>query len=83
MKIRRDEVDVQWEKASEEVRSFYGKAYFYRFFKGDNRKNAADSPDKVIDAVVDALLNETPKARYMVPGSTRLLDIYTVSIFHI
>lgn len=80
MKIRRDEVDIQWERATEEVRSFYGKDYFYRFFLKDNRENSAESPDKVIEAVVDALLNETPRARYLVPGSSRLVDIHAVSL---
>ncbi|XP_061173524.1 D-beta-hydroxybutyrate dehydrogenase, mitochondrial-like [Saccostrea echinata] len=76
VKIRRHEVDIQWERASEEVKNFYGKAYFYRFFNRDNRKNSADSPDRVIDAVVDALLNESPRARYLVPGSSRMIDVY-------
>ncbi|XP_052699389.1 D-beta-hydroxybutyrate dehydrogenase, mitochondrial-like [Crassostrea angulata] len=72
VKIRRDEVDIPWEPATEEVKSFYGKDYFYRFFLKDNQENSAESPDKVIEAVVDALLNETPRARYLVPGSSRL-----------
>lgn len=80
MKIRRDEVDMQWERATEEVKSFYGKDYFYRFFLKDNRENSAESADKVIEAVVDALLNEAPRARYLVPGSSRLVDIHAVSL---
>lgn len=72
VKIRRDEVDIQWERATEEVKSFYGKDYFYRFFLKDNRENSAESPDKVIEAVVDALLYEALRARYLVPGSSRL-----------
>lgn len=73
-------MDIQWERATEEVKSFYGKDYFYRFFLKDNRENSAESPDKVIEAVVDALLNETPRARYLVPGSSRLVDIDAVSL---
>uniref|UniRef100_A0A8W8HT96 Dehydrogenase/reductase SDR family member 11 n=1 Tax=Magallana gigas TaxID=29159 RepID=A0A8W8HT96_MAGGI len=57
VKIRRDEVDIQWERATEEVKSFYGKDYFNLFSLKDNRENSAESPDKVIEAVVDALLN--------------------------
>uniref|UniRef100_A0A8W8HT25 Ketoreductase domain-containing protein n=1 Tax=Magallana gigas TaxID=29159 RepID=A0A8W8HT25_MAGGI len=78
VKIRRNEVDIQWERATEEVKSFYGKDYFYRFFLKDNRENSAESPDKVIEAVVDALLNEAPRARYLVPGSSRLIDIHAI-----
>ena len=78
VKVRRDEVDIQWERASEEVRSFYGKDYFYRFFQKDNREHSADSPDRVIQAVQDALLNGTPRARYLVPGSDRVVDIHAV-----
>lgn len=73
-------MDIQWERATEEVKSFYGKDYFYRFFLKDNRENSAESPDKVIEAVVDALLNEAPRARYLVPGSSRLIDIHAVSL---
>lgn len=64
----------------EEVKSFYGKDYFYWFFLKDNWENLVEFLDKVIEVVVDVFLNEVFKVCYLVFGSFRFIDIYVVSL---
>ncbi|XP_055346861.1 retinol dehydrogenase 16-like [Paramacrobiotus metropolitanus] len=64
-------VDKHWQNSSEEMRTFYGEAY-YAAFKKHLEKVSASSCARLsepVDCMEDAVISEHPKLRY-VPGST-------------
>ena len=67
--------------ASSEVKNAYGREYMDELVNGI--KNAgtwcAPSLDPVIDAMVDAILSETPRYRYLIDGSKKAFDKFCVS----
>ena len=69
-----------WVDASLDTRETYGKRYFYSPYeriKGFNP--TAVSPNPVLDAFEDALLNTRPKPRYLIAGGNGLFDPFSVS----
>ena len=76
------EIDKQWEEATPEVRELYGKEYFYRSMDVGPHEHAGSSPDPVLDAIEDALINVSPQPRYIVPGSDLLIDRFAVGFNH-
>lgn len=71
-----------WNSASEEVRGSYGKDYFEALYSGTESAagEAAKSTMDVIDAMEDAVVNTSPCIRYLVDGSSRIVDINNVSM---
>lgn len=77
------ECDEMWNDASEDVKKLYGKKYFYLPYDGyvndyNNRSLSALSPDMVLEAMEDALLNVRPKSRYIVGGGSGMYDPYAI-----
>ena len=72
---------LMWENATEEVRCAYGQDYFDSIYTGTKAaaKEAAKSTAAVIDAMEDALINASPKIRYLIDGSIRAVDYVNVS----
>ncbi|XP_060069077.1 D-beta-hydroxybutyrate dehydrogenase, mitochondrial-like [Ylistrum balloti] len=71
------EVDYMWEQASEDVRQTYGRPYFdaiYQEMEKESRKDRTMSADKVMNAIEDAIIAATPKARYLIGGSFSIVD---------
>ena len=77
----RSEVEKQWDEATPEVRQHYGKEYFYRCIDEDAERDACPTPEPVLDAIEDALINASPQPRYLVPGSRFLIDRFAVCYF--
>ena len=77
----RAEVDVQWEEATPEVKEHYGKDYFYKWVRERTEGNSCPTPDPVLNAIEDALLNINPQPRYLVPGGDFLFDKFAVCYF--
>ncbi|KAJ8303404.1 hypothetical protein KUTeg_019800 [Tegillarca granosa] len=73
------EVEEMWENATEEVRFTYGREYFNSMIKKQSEKGTGPwiSPDPVLDAILDALLNQKPKARYLIGGAGWPIDFRT------
>ena len=74
-----------WNAASADVKKTYGKKYFYLPYddyvnEGNNLSLSASSPELVLDAMEDALINVHPKPRYIVGGSGGMYDPYAVSL---
>jgi hypothetical protein len=79
------ECDEMWNDASADVKKSYSQKYFYLPYNDyvNERSNlslSASSPDLVLEAMEDALLNVRPKPRYIVGGSSGMYDPYAVSL---
>ncbi|XP_044516647.1 short-chain dehydrogenase/reductase family 9C member 7-like [Gracilinanus agilis] len=61
-------VEQLWNKLDEENKASYSKKYLQSFVSILNKqlKNGKHDSKEVIDAITDALLNQRPKARYLV-----------------
>lgn len=70
-----------WDSASDEVKESYGKDYFEALYDGtvEAAGDAAKSTMDVIDAMEDAVVSFSPRIRYLVDGSSRLIDLNNVS----
>ena len=70
-----------WDSASDEVKHSYGKTYHEALYTGtvEAAKEAAKSTMDVIDAMEEAVANKSPNIRYLVDGSSKLVDINNVS----
>ena len=77
------QMKIMWENASEEVRSAYGREYFDAIYTGTKAaaKEASKTMAPCIDAMEDAVINVSPKIRYLVDGSIRTIDYNCVSFF--
>lgn len=74
--------EQMYDRASEEVKAVYGKDYFYLPYENMRQYGEAGSsptPNPVLNAIEDALLNVHPKARYLVDGGSGLIDKTAVS----
>lgn len=83
--MRRD-FDTMWAEAGEEVKEKYGKEYLDRLFEGAKGTSATSYPTlgPVLDALEDAVINQSPRVRYLVDGGKGFFDVFCVSfwIFH-
>ncbi|XP_052262045.1 D-beta-hydroxybutyrate dehydrogenase, mitochondrial-like isoform X1 [Dreissena polymorpha] len=73
----KDQLDLMWKSAEEEVRGAYGKEYCDAIYTGTlgAAKDAAKSIMPVIDAMEDAIVSTGPRLRYLVDGSSKLIDM--------
>ena len=64
------------------MKKAYGRRHFDNQIEGrkEDTTGGAQSPDGVLDAMEDALLNVSPKPRYLVHGGPWLLDFAAVSL---
>ena len=71
-----------WKTYSPETQSLYGWEYVGTLVQRcrDGRTGSCYSSAAVMDAMVDAISNTSPRARYLVHGSKKWLDIWCVSI---
>jgi len=86
-----------WSETPTEVKDAYGDEYFDAFLKniGTQMERAKPNVDEVIDLMVDAVVNESPRVRYVpsssiiratiltyLPGcvTDKLFQIYTPSV---
>ncbi|XP_043843493.1 short-chain dehydrogenase/reductase family 9C member 7-like [Dromiciops gliroides] len=72
------DVEKYWNKFDEETKASYSKEYLQLFANRVNRKlkNGKHDSKEVIDAIIDALLNKQPKARYSVTTFTEKCWVY-------
>jgi hypothetical protein len=74
-----------WDNATSEVRDTYGREYFYRPYEAMKNAGTAGTsltPDPVLNAIEDALLNIQPKPRYLIDSATGIIDRSAVSIVY-
>ena len=78
--MRRD-FDTMWAEAGEEVKETYGKEYLDRLFEGAKGTSATSYPTlgPVLDALEDAVINQSPRVRYLVDGGKGFFDVFCVS----
>ncbi|XP_063419867.1 D-beta-hydroxybutyrate dehydrogenase, mitochondrial-like [Mytilus trossulus] len=69
--------EQMYDRASEEVKAVYGKDYFYLPYENMRQygeTGSSPTPNPVLNAIEDALLNVHPKARYLVDGGSGIID---------
>ncbi|OWF53402.1 D-beta-hydroxybutyrate dehydrogenase, mitochondrial-like [Mizuhopecten yessoensis] len=69
----KNELEASWSAASEDVRMAYGRAHvdaLYECLATKSLPGSATSPDPILDAIEDALINTHPIPRYVVGGSS-------------
>ncbi|WAQ96289.1 hypothetical protein MAR_028979 [Mya arenaria] len=73
----KSQMDAMWESASPEIQAAYGQEYHDALYNGavSAAREAAKSMAPVIDAMEDAVLCVTPRIRYLVDGSNKILDL--------
>ena len=76
-----NEINGFWDAASEDVKGAYGRAYIDALIQGVRGQGQTYAPtlNPVIEAMEDAVTNESPEERYLVDGSDKVLDKYCVS----
>ncbi|XP_069118092.1 D-beta-hydroxybutyrate dehydrogenase, mitochondrial-like isoform X2 [Argopecten irradians] len=77
----RQEFDSMWTHASDEVKSTYGEEYLENMFKVRKSKMSdvtPISPDPVTDAIQEALFRDRPSPRYLVGGTSGIVDVVGV-----
>jgi len=74
------QIDTMWNEASPDIQATYGKAYFEGIHAGaaGAAKEAAKSMWDVIEAMEDAVVNLSPQIRYLVDGSSKIIDLNNV-----
>ncbi|XP_060070619.1 D-beta-hydroxybutyrate dehydrogenase, mitochondrial-like [Ylistrum balloti] len=73
----KNELEESWSVASDNVRLAYGRGHIdalYENLASKSLPGSATSPDPVLDAIEDALVNTRPQPRYVVGGSSGLVD---------
>ncbi|KAK3578524.1 hypothetical protein CHS0354_007780 [Potamilus streckersoni] len=72
----REEAEEMWREASDSVRTTYGKRYLEAMIEKQSASlNSYPTTEPVIDALEDALINLTPRTRYLVGGTNKMFDI--------
>ncbi|KAK6174806.1 hypothetical protein SNE40_013384 [Patella caerulea] len=76
----KNDLDIMWNNASEEIREVYGKEYHDSFYRAIESGARTTSPtiQPVLEAFKDALLNVEPETRYLIPGGSQWFDVYCV-----
>ncbi|XP_074141152.1 short-chain dehydrogenase/reductase family 9C member 7-like [Sminthopsis crassicaudata] len=71
-------VEKYWNTFDEETKASYSKEYLQLFFNRVNEilKNGKHDSKEVIDAIVDALLSQQPKSRYLVATFKEKCSVY-------
>jgi len=71
-----------WDNATSEVKDTYGREYCYRPYEAMNNAGTAGTltPDPVLNAIEDTLLNIQPKPRCLIDCATGIIDRSAVSI---
>ena len=69
-----------WESMDIEKQDQYGRAYLDHQYKvmEEAVPTSALNVYPVLDAMTDALLAFKPKQRYLIPGSSKIYDVYKV-----
>ncbi|XP_033735487.1 D-beta-hydroxybutyrate dehydrogenase, mitochondrial-like [Pecten maximus] len=81
----KNELEDSWAAASDNVRQAYGRAHIDSLYDGlaNNLPGTASSPDPVLTAIEDALINSRPQPRYVVAGSNNLMVDYVAVLAHV
>ncbi|XP_062583410.1 short-chain dehydrogenase/reductase family 9C member 7-like [Saccostrea cucullata] len=76
--IMKRDFNTMWTEAGEEVRETYGKEYLDRLFEGAKGTSSTSYPTlgPVLDALEDAVINQSPRIRYLVDGGNGLFDVF-------
>lgn len=75
------ELESSWSAASDDVKRTYGRKHvdaIYENLSTNSLPGAATSPDPVLAAIEDALINTKPKPRYVVAGAKGMVDRFAV-----
>ena len=76
-----NEINGFWDAATEDVKKAYGRAYIDALIQGVREGGHTYAPTlkPVTEAMEDAVTNESPKERYLIDGSDKIVDRYCVS----
>ena len=76
------DIESMWSEASEEVQETYDKEYLYSLYEAGKSTAKTTYPTlaPVLNAMEDAVINVSPKYRYLIGGGNTFYDIYVVCI---
>ncbi|KAK3090629.1 hypothetical protein FSP39_013275 [Pinctada imbricata] len=74
------DITSMWNEASNEVRNTYGQNYLHSLYEAGKSTAKTTYPTliPVLDAMEDAIVNCSPRYRYLISGGNTLYDIYVV-----